>query len=252
MTRRPAIIALGLLLAGLVSSSWGQAALAAPLALSVGLIPASGPAGMTVTAVGSGWNAPNSPYLIVWEIAGGTQLGTFTPDGSGSWSKSITIPGSASNGSHQVVACEGYGDEFQGCASAGFNVTSPTATPSRTPTRTPSRTPTTAPPGFVTPTFTFTPTSPYDRGCTDGIARISPTNYADLGGVPTVDLVMEVVLTDATTARVVVYRPRSDEIYTQWPDPLPGTSVDAVADPVEANRSRLTVRDYPLPLGPQL
>jgi Bacterial Ig domain len=249
MLRRPATIALGLLLAGLAGSAVGSPAQAAPLALSVGLIPASGPAGMTVTAVGSSWTLSNNPYIIFWEVAGGTQLGTFTPDGSGAWSKSITIPGGASNGSHTVVACEGYGGEFQGCASAGFNVTSPTATPSRTPTRTPSRTPTTAPPGFVTPTFTLTPTSPYGRGCIDGIERISPTNYDDLAGAATADLVMEVVMGDPTTQHVLVHLPRSFDIYTQWPDPTPGTTVEAVPDPVEANRWRLTVRDYPVVLG---
>jgi hypothetical protein len=42
---------------------------------------------------------------------------------------------------------------------------------------------------------------------------------------------------------------RSSPVYTQWPEPLPGTTVEAVPDPADPNRWRLTVRDFPVRLG---
>ena len=252
MHRRSALVTLSLLLAGVVASAVGQPAQAAPLAaLTLGVIPSSGPAGMTVNVIGSGWTVSNNPYAIFWDTKGGTQLGTFSPNGSGSWSKSVTIPGGASNGAHTIIACEGYTTEFEGCATAGFSVTSPTSTPSRTPTRTPSRTPTEAPPGYVTPTFTSTATSSYRPGCIDGVAQIYPLDTDNLPRLATTDLILDVVITDPAATHLVVYTGnlRSSDIYTQWPDPLPGTTVEAVPDPVEPNRWRVTVRDFPIVLG---
>ena len=252
MPRRPAILALAFLITGLVAPAAGPPAQAAPLAaFTLGVIPSSGPAGMTVSVVGSGWTFANNPYVIFWDTKGGTQLGTFSPNGSGSWSTPVTIPSGASNGAHSIIACEGYTTEFEGCATAGFTVASPTSTPSRTPTRTPSRTPTEAPPGYVTPTFTLTPTSAYRPGCIDGIAQIYPLDSDNLPRVATTDLIMDVVITDPTSTHLVVYtgHTRSSDIYTQWPDPLPGTTVESVPDAVEPNRWRVTVRDFPIVLG---
>ncbi len=179
----------------------GNAAEPAPLAApSLGIIPGSGPAGQTVTATGSGWTQGNAPYAIYWEFKGGTQLGTFAPNGSGSWSSSITIPGSAGAGSHTIVACEGS-FEFEQCASSSYTVVPPTPTITPTRTRTPTL-PAGVTPYFLTPTFTTTPTSV--SGCIDGITRIYPTNSDDTGGVEAVDLVMEVTLGDPAT-RVRIY-----------------------------------------------
>ncbi len=99
--------------------------------LTLGFLPPSDFAGETVTATGEGFlfNV-NPPYQIFWEAKGGTELGTFAPNPAGSWSESITIPGGASPGAHQIVACEGAGGDFQDCVSAPFTVLAPpTATP---------------------------------------------------------------------------------------------------------------------------
>ncbi|MBF8255889.1 MAG: hypothetical protein HW375_796, partial [Anaerolineales bacterium] len=245
-------LALSLLMVAAVSLGSGPTAPAeaAPLAaVSLGLIPGSGPAGMTITAVGSGWTMSNNPYAIFWETKGGTQLGTFSPDGPGNWSTPITIPGGASAGSHTIVACEGYTTEFEQCDSATFTVVPPTATVTPTRTRTP-----TPLPGVVVPvtwTPTFTPSRTPLSGCRDGITRVSPLNSDDLGGVATADLVFDVTLTDPETSYVRIFlgNVRSSDVYTQWPDPSPGTTVEAVPDPADPNRWRVTVRDYPVRLG---
>jgi len=247
-------LALSLLMVTAVSLGSGLTAPAeaAPLAaVSLGLIPASGPAGMTITAVGSGWTFGNAPYVIFWEVKGGTQLGTFAPDGPGNWSTSITIPGGAGAGPHTIVACEGS-FEFEQCDSATFTVVPPTATVTPTRTRTP-----TPLPGVVVPvtwTPTPTPSNTPRSGCVDGITRLSPLNSDNPGGVATIDLVMEVTLGDSAS-HVIVYTPvwvgggGFETVYSQWPDPLPGTTVEAVPSATEARRWTLTVRDFPLRVG---
>jgi len=251
--RRFAILRFVLLTAVASASAGGlrPSAEAAPLAVpSLGLIPASGPAGMTITAVGSGWTFGNAPYVIYWEVKGGTQLGTFSPDGPGNWSTSITIPGGASAGPHSVVACEGS-FEFEQCASATFTVVPPTATVTPTRTRTPTLPPGVTPAFILTPTFTPTRTPTPLSGCRDELIQVSPRDYyADLGGVAAADLVLDVILTDPATSVVRVYTANiGSALYTQWPDPLPGTTVDAEPDPTDPNRWRLTVRDFPVRLG---
>jgi hypothetical protein len=72
---------------------------------------------------GGGWlSSVNPPYNIYWETKGGDMLGTFAPGGDGSWDEDITIPGSATPGTHQIVACEGVGGDFQACVSEAFTV----------------------------------------------------------------------------------------------------------------------------------
>ena len=162
MPRRPAALTLAVFLLGLVASAADQPAQAAPLAAPTrgrGARQRPGRHDRHGHRLRTG-PLSNSPYKIFWETQGGTELGSFSPSGSGSWSTSVTIPGGAGAGAHAIVACEGYGGEFQECASTSFTVLVATATRTRTPTRTPSRTPTEAPPGYVTPTFTLTPTSP--------------------------------------------------------------------------------------------
>lgn len=232
----------------------GRPAQAAPHPLpSLGVIPGSGPPGMSVTLIGAGWTPVVNPnYVIFWEVEGGLQLGTFNPDSSGNWSQSVTIPGGASPGAHIIRACEGYNNEFKQCANATFTVVVATATSTPTRTRTPSPSPTPIPPGVTprTSTPTRTATSSFAPECVDGVERISPLNSDNLGGVAVVDLVMDVVLGDpaAQHVRIFTYYSHS-EVYTQWPDPPAGTTVEAVPDAVEPNRWRLTVRDYPVRLG---
>src|SRR3990172_1009027 len=244
-------LALSLLIVAAVSLGSGPTAPAeaAPLAaVSLGLIPGSGPAGMTITAVGSGWTFGNAPYYIYWEVKGGAQLGTFAPDGPGNWSTSITIPGGSGAGPHTVVACEGS-FEFEQCDSATFTVVPPTATV--TPTRTRTATPTLGAFGPITWTPTFTPSATPLSGCIDGVTKISPLSADDLGGVTTADFVMEVTLGDVSTTRVVVSEGTGSAfvLFTQWPDPLPGTVVESIPDPGNPNRWVLTVQDVPVRLG---
>ncbi|MGH2625197.1 MAG: hypothetical protein ACRDHY_00925, partial [Anaerolineales bacterium] len=227
---------------------------AAPQAApTLGVIPGSGPPGMNVTLIGAGWTpAVNNPYQIHWETLGGPLLGTFNPDGSGNWSQSVSIPMGAGAGPHTIVACEGCGIEFQQTAATTFTVVVATATPTATRTRTPSPSPSPIPPGVTprTPTPTRTATSPYAPECVDGVERISPLNSERLEGVATVDLVMDVVLGDPATQHVQIHnQDRGETVYTRWPDPSPGTTVEAVPDTGEAHRWRITVRDYPLRLG---
>lgn len=134
-----------LLVAVLSAGIWLSAARAAPLqAGSLSLSPSSGPPGSTVTVSGSGWTSSNGPYKIFWGSKGGTELGSFDVSG-GNFSTHVNIPGGASPGGHQILACEGYNTEFEGCSSASFQVTSPATNTPKPPTNTP-RPPTPIPP----------------------------------------------------------------------------------------------------------
>jgi hypothetical protein len=92
--------------------------------------PPSGLPGASVSVTGGGgWiSSINPPYDIFWETKGGAVLGTFAPTGDGSWDEEITIPGSATPGPHQIVACEGAGGDFQACVSESFTVLPPPRT----------------------------------------------------------------------------------------------------------------------------
>ena len=94
-------------------------------------LPPSDFAGETISASGTNWTfSVNSPYKIFWQSKGGDELGEFTPSPAGSWLEEITIPESATPGAHQIVACEGFGGDFQVCTEATFTVLAPpTATP---------------------------------------------------------------------------------------------------------------------------
>ena len=235
---------LGVMLSLGTTAGAASAGESAPLAAaSLGLIPASGPPGMTVTATGSGWTPSNSPYKIFWNRKGGPDLGTFSPNGSGGWSTSIHIPSGADNGAHDIVACEGYGGEFEQCNSATFTVVAPTRTV--TPTRTRTPTPST-PLGPVTwtPTFTSTPLA----GCDVAIHLVSPLESDDLGGVAAIDLVLDVYGLDPDSQHISLSR-AGGGFYAQWPDPSPGTTVEVAADPADAHHLHLTVRAVPMEPG---
>ncbi len=106
--------------------------------------PDSGPPGTKVTLSGTGWTPNNGAYVIFWGSLQGPQLGTFSPDGQGGWSTQVTIPQNAQPGGYNIIACEGYGGEFQDCVATPFKVTLPPPTPTLTPT--PTSTPLPPPP----------------------------------------------------------------------------------------------------------
>lgn len=242
------------LLAALGQATFAGSGQAAPTAQgSVGLSPSSGPAGSSVTVSGSGWTASNPDYVIYWNSESGSQLGTFSVS-DGSFSTGVSIPSGASAGAHQIVVCEGVGGEFKGCSSATFTVSVP---PTNTPAP-PTATFTPAPPtATFTPSLTFTPSqtltpsiTPTPVPCVQEIEQISPEHFErDFGGVETLDLVMRITMQGREESQLIVRMPDGREIYTQWPDPLPGTTVEAEPDSTRDNTWTITVRDYPVALG---
>lgn len=199
--RQGCVLAFGLSLTALLVS--GFASIAPPAAVSIGLNPTSGPPGTTVTVSGTDWTPANGnpPYVIYWDLKGGTVLGSFGPNVNRAFSVNVAIPGDASVGSHNLVACEGT-FEFEVCATAAFTVTSPaTAKPSLTPTRTPTPRPTS------TTTPTPTPTDP-PSVCGDlGLGPAAEVLDFD-GGVPaTSSIVFEA---SAFVEPPTTVRPHSD------------------------------------------
>ncbi|HET7010733.1 MAG TPA: hypothetical protein VFI11_08165 [Anaerolineales bacterium] len=158
-------LALGVTAALLVAP---LATVAAPRFATLSLSPSSGPAGSSVNVSGSGWTpSPNNPpYALFWDVKGGPSLGSFSPSASGTWSTNITVPGGASPGAHNVVACEGYGIEFEACSTAVFTVVAPSHTPVPKPssTWTPPGPPTRTPTVTSTATATRPPTACGDLG----------------------------------------------------------------------------------------
>ena len=72
---------------------------------AVSVSPSSGPPGTTVTVNGSGF-APGFNAGIRWD---GATLNSFTMPGSGSFSRSISVPGGAGAGGHTISACNYFG-----------------------------------------------------------------------------------------------------------------------------------------------
>jgi hypothetical protein len=84
------------------------------------IAPSSGVAGTTVTVSGAGFTANHSVLLSFSDAAGTvTPLPSATSDGSGSFSKAVTIPAGAAVGAGTLDAT---GATFQDGASAGFTV----------------------------------------------------------------------------------------------------------------------------------
>jgi hypothetical protein len=212
--------------------------------------PTSGLAGASVTVSGTGWTVGvNPPYLIFWEAPGGTQLGSFSPGSGGNWSTGVTIPGGASPGGHAIVACEGYGIEFQDCLSAPFTVVAPSPTPTHTPGGPPTSTQTPRP--SRTPTVTGLPTrtpTPTVEGCQDAIGFLQPLEGSDLEGVPTTDFVVDIIHRSGGELRLRFNRV-GYIVYTLWPDVVAGTTVEMVEDPASAGHYTMTIRDVPIVLG---
>lgn len=244
-TRRKHLLrTVGFLLASIVlvvPAAFSPAATeSAPLAAgSLDVSPDSGPAGSTVTVSGSGWGGANSPYRILWESPGGTELGSFSP---GEWSTNVTIPSGASTGNHSIVACAGHGTEFETCTSASFKVIVPdTPTPSAT----------------FTPSPTFTPSvtpSPTLAECIDEITILSPGinddgSWVDLGGVEEVTMEVEVIFGRDEPPEVEFYGNPRSRPFTQWPDPDPERPVDVETDPSNPYRYLFTVEGIPLRRG---
>ena len=96
------------------------AIVAAPqYAPTVSVSPSSGPPGTTVTVNGSGFAAGFKRE----EFAGtAPRRDSFTMPGSGSFSRSISVPGGAGAGGHTISACNYCGGgEFEESASAGYH-----------------------------------------------------------------------------------------------------------------------------------
>jgi hypothetical protein len=122
------------------------------VAPSLAVSPNSGPPGITVTLIASGYT-PGLPAAVLWDEV--VQETFNTTDSS--FSMPFTIPPGASIGAHTIRLCNNCGAiEFEESASALFIVTKPPVAATQTPTPRPStRTPTPVP---STATMTATPT----------------------------------------------------------------------------------------------
>ncbi len=225
-----------------VISTAVQAAGVSLQAANLSVSPSSGPPGAGVTVSGSGWTSSNSPYRIFWDQPGGIDLGSFNPSG-GSWSTGVSIPGNASAGNHTIVACEGFGTEFQQCASTAFTVISPATNTPAPPTAT--FTPVTP---SLTPTNTPTPTATLSE-CIDELEILSPESGADLGGVESVDLEFAVTYGRDEPPEVFIHINNRTFHHTKWPDPSPGTSVTMERDPENPYRYIYTAHDLSIDRG---
>lgn len=95
---------------------------------ALALAPASGPAGSQLTVVGTNF-VPNDWVFLHWDTQGSPELGRTVTDGGGYFSLTVQVPGSATAGSHQVLAVA------QGAirASAFFTVAPPATPPPTNP-----------------------------------------------------------------------------------------------------------------------
>jgi hypothetical protein len=73
-------------------------------AASITISPGSGAPGTQVKVKGTGFPVGLSG-TIYWDSQGGTQIGTFTTDSNGAFSKKVKFPESASPGGHVIWAC---------------------------------------------------------------------------------------------------------------------------------------------------
>jgi outer membrane protein assembly factor BamB len=73
------------------------------LAQGLAASPASNSAGLQTTVFGTGFQA-NETVNYYWDSISGTQIGQSSADGNGNASKDITIPASATPGTHSVIA----------------------------------------------------------------------------------------------------------------------------------------------------
>jgi hypothetical protein len=89
---------------------------------SLSLSPTSGAPGAQVTLLGLNF-VPGDTVYAYWDSTGGTVLGQTTADGGGYFGLTVTIPGGASVGGHQILIDEGG----QVRAGAVFTVTPPPA-----------------------------------------------------------------------------------------------------------------------------
>ncbi len=240
----------------------GQSAMFFP---NISVNPGNGMAGASVTISGSDYTA-GTEARVRWD---GVDQNSFNMPAQ-PFSINWTIPYGVSPGTHQIGVCTGCGQgEFEQFSQVPFNVIAPSRTPtirpSRTATTIPSNTPTTVPSRTptitLTPFISFTPTetsiytsthTPTLEGCRDSITILHPEHAGDLGGVESTDFIVEVIYYGAEPLTIEFYvREHSTNIlYTQWPDPLPGTVVEVETDPSNPNRWVFTVRDIPVPLGP--
>ncbi len=80
--------------------------------------------------------------------------------------------------------------------------------------------------------------------------QVSPEDFErDFGGVEALDLTVRVMMQGLEEARLIFHEPDGRGVYTQWPDPAPGTTVEAEPVPDEPFTHVVTVRDYPVERG---
>lgn len=112
---RPVALAALLLVTAALAALPGVATAAATLTLD----PASGLAGRSVLASGSGY-IKDRTVEIHWDSATGAPLKSTTADGGGSFSTSFNVPSGASAGDHVVYACTEYPPNYACDGSAGY------------------------------------------------------------------------------------------------------------------------------------
>jgi len=244
--RHSRITILGLLSIAVALGSlgaWPSSSSAAPLHQSVTAVPNSGPPGLTISLQGNGF-APGFPSQIKWD---GAAVHNFTMPAN-PFSINFTVPFGASPGGHTITICGNCGDgEFEENASTGFTVVAPTAT--HTPTSPATNTPTSEVIVSLTPTASRTPT-PTIEGCIDSIRFLEPENTgawaADLGGVPSVNLVVEIVYGGTEPLEASFFVNHRSEPYALWPSADTPNPIEVETDPFNPFRRVFTLRSVPL------
>jgi len=75
----------------------------------IGINPTSGPPGTVVTVNGGGWTPNSTGNEIHWDSQSGPLLGTFSANGNGAFSTTVTIPQGPTAGAHAIWACDRCG-----------------------------------------------------------------------------------------------------------------------------------------------
>jgi hypothetical protein len=200
---------------------------------------------MTISIQGNDF-APGFPSEIKWD---GASVHSFNMPAN-PFSINFTIPFGASAGGHTVTVCGNCGGgEFEENAIAGFTVVNPTAT--NTPPAPASNTPTSEVIVSPTPTASRTPTATVE-GCIDTLQFLEPENdgrWAALDGIPSTDVVVEVVYGGVDPLDVSIHINDRTTPYATWPGADSPHPVEVETDPANPFRRVFTLRDVPLQGG---
>lgn len=231
------IVLVGMLILLLISGV--ESATAAPsTAPALFVSPNNGLAGSVVNLSGSGYTGSLTAE-IHWN---GVLQTSFIMPGSGSFSISFTIPFGAGPGVHAIKVCIGCGlGEFEEAGFANFTVLAAPTNTLVVPTNT----------WTPRPTATITPT-PTEAPCVSRMNVLSPERFPFIGGeagFEVVDVVIEIFYNHDEPLSFTVKAEDWSEVFTQWPDPFPGTTVEVENDPGYPLRYVVTVRDVPLYFG---